>query len=100
MYQIASCSKAFLSATVGILIDDFAQGRNQTALPPGVHTLDWDTKLIDLLLDDWKLMDDWASKKATLRDVLSHQSGLPRYRKRNVRNTSGSMYMLHFTHGR
>ena len=75
---IASCSKAFLAASVGILIDDFARGRNQSALPLGVQTLDWHTKLIDFLRDDWKLMDEWASEKAMLRDVLSHQSGLPR----------------------
>ena len=35
-----SCSKAFLAASVGILIDDFARGRNQSALPLGVQTLD------------------------------------------------------------
>lgn len=24
-------------------------------------------------------MDEWATSRATIRDVLSHQSGLPRY---------------------
>jgi CubicO group peptidase (beta-lactamase class C family) len=32
----------------------------------------------DLLPGDWKLMDAFASEKASLRDVLSHVSGLPR----------------------
>lgn len=59
-------------------MDDFAQGVNQTALPSGLNAFDWNTKVKDLLPDDWKLMDDWATEKATLRDILSHQSGLPR----------------------
>lgn len=78
LYDIGSCSKAFLTATLGILMDDFAQGINQTALPPGIHTFDWDTKVIELLPNDWRLMNEWASEKATLRDIMSHQSGLPR----------------------
>jgi CubicO group peptidase (beta-lactamase class C family) len=40
--------------------------------------LTWDTKIKNLLPDDWKLMDEWATEKASLRDVLSHVSGLPR----------------------
>lgn len=59
-------------------MEDFAQGVNQTTLPSDVHKFDWNTKVINLLPDDWKLMDEWATEKATLRDVLSHQSGLPR----------------------
>ncbi|EKM60484.1 uncharacterized protein PHACADRAFT_167829 [Phanerochaete carnosa HHB-10118-sp] len=67
LYNIASCSKAFLASSMGIPIDDFVQGRNQTPLPPG---------LTDLFPGDWELMDKWASEKATLRDALSHQTGL------------------------
>lgn len=62
---------------MGILIDDYAHGRNSTPLPPGVR-LDWDTKIVDLLPGQWELMDEWATKKANLKDVLSHVSGLPR----------------------
>lgn len=79
LFHIASCSKAFLSASLGILMDDFAYGWNRTALPAGMSRFDWHTKIIDLLPDDWQLMDQWASEEATVRDVLSHQSGLPRY---------------------
>ena len=75
---LASCSKAFLSASVGILMDDFAHARNNTPLPPGVPRFDWYTPVKDILPDDWQLMDDWATQRATVRDVLSHQSGLPR----------------------
>ncbi|KIP11152.1 hypothetical protein PHLGIDRAFT_28072 [Phlebiopsis gigantea 11061_1 CR5-6] len=79
LFAIASCSKAFLTGSIGILMDDFAQGRNQTALPSTIHPFDWSTKIKDLFPDYWKLMDPWATDKATLRDILSHQSGLPRH---------------------
>lgn len=78
LLDLASCSKAFLSASMGILIDDYAHGRNSTPLPPGVR-LDWDTKIVDLLPGQWELMDEWATRKANLKDVLSHVSGLPRH---------------------
>lgn len=63
---------------MGLLIDDFAHGRNNTALPAGVRELAWNTKMKDLLPGDWALMDKWATEKASLRDALSHVSGLPR----------------------
>jgi CubicO group peptidase (beta-lactamase class C family) len=60
-------------------MDDFAHGRNVTPLPDGLATFTWDTKLKDLLPDDWKLMDAYASQHARIRDTLSHVSGLPGY---------------------
>ncbi len=57
-------------------MDAFAQGRNKTSLPPSVTKLEWRTKLVDLLPDDWKLMDEWADKHANLRDILAHVSGV------------------------
>lgn len=59
-------------------MDDFANGRNVTPLPPGLTTFDWDTKVKDILPNDWKLQDQWASNYASVRDILSHVSGLPR----------------------
>ena len=59
-------------------MEDFAQGVNVTALPPGVTTFDWDTKVKDLVPNGWKLMDGWATEKVTIRDALSHQTGIPR----------------------
>lgn len=80
LYAIGSCSKAFLSAAIGILIDDFAQGRNVTALPDGLNEFTFDTKLQALFPggDVWALEDEWATKKANIRDILSHVSGLTR----------------------
>ncbi|KAH0826362.1 beta-lactamase/transpeptidase-like protein [Lanmaoa asiatica] len=75
---MASVSKAFCATALGLLIDDFANGNNVTALPSGLTELTWHTRLRDLL-PDWQLMDEWASERANLRDILSHVSGLPRW---------------------
>ncbi|TFY81753.1 hypothetical protein EWM64_g2259 [Hericium alpestre] len=64
---------------MGILIDDYARGRNTTPLPAGVTTFDWDTKIKALLPEDWAVMDEWTNEKASLKNVLSHVSGLPRH---------------------
>ena len=80
LFDIGSCSKAFLAAAMGILIDDFAQGKNVTSLPPGLGTFTWKTKVQDLFPgndSEWQLSDDWASEKANIIDILSHVSGLP-----------------------
>lgn len=79
LFGIASCSKAFLATSVGLLIDDFAHGRNVTPLPAGTTRLDWDTKIAAILPDEWQLDDEWATRAANIRDVLGHVSGLPRY---------------------
>lgn len=79
LFGIASCSKAFTAVALGILIDDFASGRNTIALPSSLPKLNWDSRLSDLLPGDWKLMDEYASEHATLEDLLSHVSGLPGY---------------------
>lgn len=66
---------------MGILIEDFAQGRNVTPLPSGLSSFTWDTKVQDLFPgkeSEWQLMDHWANEKADIRDILSHVSGLPR----------------------
>lgn len=78
---IASCSKAFAATAMGLLMDDYASGRNTTPLPSSLDgkRFDWDTKLKDILPDEWKLQDEWASEKASLKDILAHVSGLPRH---------------------
>ncbi|KAL4251706.1 class-A beta-lactamase family protein [Abortiporus biennis] len=79
LFNIGSCSKAFTSAAMGILMDDFANHRNVTPLPPNIDTFDWQTKVKDLLPSEWELRDEWASTKSNLEDILSHVSGLPRH---------------------
>ncbi|KAI0087723.1 beta-lactamase/transpeptidase-like protein [Irpex rosettiformis] len=77
LFNIASCSKAFLAGSLGILMDDFTNGRNVTPLPVGLEFFDWRTEVKDLLPNDWAMVDEWAHKKATIRDLLTHVSGLP-----------------------
>ncbi|KAI6121289.1 beta-lactamase/transpeptidase-like protein [Pisolithus sp. B1] len=79
LFHMASISKAFCATALGILIDDFANGRNVTALPPGLTELTWHTKVKDLLLGEWQLIDEWASERANLKDILSHVTGVPRH---------------------
>ena len=77
---IAGCSKAFLTAAMGILLDDFACGRK--ALPEGLTRVDWDTPAAKLLPDgEWQLHPEFGimSERITLRDMLSHRTGLHRY---------------------
>ncbi|KAI0708815.1 beta-lactamase/transpeptidase-like protein [Cerioporus squamosus] len=85
LFGIASCSKAFLATSLGILMDDFAHGRNVTPLPARLARLDYETKVKDLLPEElgWGLHDlsgdSWATDKARVKDVLGHVSGLPRH---------------------
>ena len=78
LFAIASCSKAFLVTAMGLVMDDYAHGRNVTPLPSGLTRLDWDTKLRDLLPGQWAMQDDWAESKLSVRDGFSHLSGLAR----------------------
>ncbi|TFK57591.1 beta-lactamase/transpeptidase-like protein [Heliocybe sulcata] len=79
LFNLASCSKAFTAASIGILMDDYASGKNSTPLPPGLKEFTWNTKVKDILPGEWQIMDEWASEKANIRDILSHVSGLPRH---------------------
>ncbi|KAH9055950.1 beta-lactamase/transpeptidase-like protein [Lactarius vividus] len=88
LFNIGSCSKAFVAASLGILIEEFAQGRNTTPLPTGLSSLSWQTKLADILPGYWELSDPWASEKANLIDILSHVSGMPRHDLTYKRNHS------------
>ena len=64
LYQIGSCSKAFTAALVSILVD---QGK-----------LDWDTPIVQYV-PDIRFYDDFTTESVTLRDLLSHRTGLPRH---------------------
>lgn len=80
LFPIGSCSKAFMASAFGILMDDFAQGRNATPLPHDVRKFTYETKIQSLFPGDdvWKLKDEWATKKANVRDLLSHVTGVTR----------------------
>ena len=64
LFPIASCTKAFTTASMSILAD---QGK-----------LDWDTP-VRAYMPDFKLYDAVASERVTPRDLVSHRTGLPRH---------------------
>jgi CubicO group peptidase (beta-lactamase class C family) len=63
-FLIASMTKSFTAMGAAILVDE--------------GFLAWDQPIRDLL-PDFRLADDYATAHATLRDLLSHRTGLPRY---------------------
>jgi CubicO group peptidase (beta-lactamase class C family) len=64
LFAIGSCSKAFTAAAIGILVDE--------------GKLEWD-KPVRTYLPDFTLWDEYASAHLTVRDLITHQSGLPRH---------------------
>ena len=64
LFGIASISKTFTAATVGILYDE--------------GKLYWNSPIIDYL-PDFRLYDEYATFHATIRDLLSHRTGLSSY---------------------
>ena len=61
LFPILSCTKAFTSAAIGILVDE--------------GKLKWDDKVIKYL-PGFKLKDTKVTQQLTIRDILSHRSGL------------------------
>ena len=61
LFGIASISKTFTAATIGILYDEGKLG--------------WNTPIIDYV-PDFRLYDEYATFHATVRDLLSHRTGL------------------------
>ncbi|ESU20525.1 Beta-lactamase peptidase family S12 [Flavobacterium cauense R2A-7] len=61
LFGIASNSKAFTAAALAILADE--------------KKLNWDDKVIQYI-PDFKMYDDYVTKEFTIRDLLTHRSGL------------------------
>ncbi|MDX5348301.1 MAG: beta-lactamase family protein, partial [Hymenobacteraceae bacterium] len=59
-FAIASLSKAFAAATLGILVDE--------------GKLNWDDK-VSKYLPDFELYDPFIERELTIRDLISHRSG-------------------------
>jgi CubicO group peptidase (beta-lactamase class C family) len=64
IFGVASNTKAFTATAVAILVDE--------------GKLSWDDKVIKHL-PDFRLADECATREITIRDLLSHRSGLPAY---------------------
>ncbi len=64
LFAIGSASKAFTAMDVQILVDD--------------GKVEWD-KTVQTYLPDFKLKDEVATARMTVRDLVCHRSGLPRH---------------------
>jgi CubicO group peptidase (beta-lactamase class C family) len=62
VFQLASVSKSIASTVVAVLVSQ--------------HKVSWDDRIADID-PDFKLSNASVSKKVTIRDLLSHRSGLP-----------------------
>lgn len=61
LFAIASNSKAFTSAALGMLVDE--------------GKIEWDTKVRDVI-PEFKLYSPYVTEEFTIRDLLTHRSGL------------------------
>ncbi|GEP50701.1 serine hydrolase [Flavobacterium noncentrifugens] len=61
LFGIASNSKAFTSAALGILVDE--------------GKLNWDDKVVKFI-PEFKMYNDYVTHEFTIRDLLTHRSGL------------------------
>ena len=62
LFQIGSVSKAFTAASLALLAD--------------AGKLQWDDPVIDHL-PEFRMHDPWVTREFTIRDLLTHRSGLP-----------------------
>ncbi|MCU0457622.1 MAG: serine hydrolase [Bacteroidales bacterium] len=61
LFAIASNTKAFTAAALGILIDE--------------GKLSWDTKVTEII-PEFRLYNSWVTEDFTIRDLLTHRSGM------------------------
>lgn len=62
LFQIGSCTKAFTAAAIAMLVDE--------------GKMRWDDK-VNVYLPFFHLKDPLADENATIRDLLTHRTGLP-----------------------
>lgn len=64
-FAIGSTSKAFTATSLGILVDQ--------------KIVDWDKPVKSNYLADFEMFDSSATRLVTIRDMLTHRTGLPRH---------------------
>ena len=77
LFAIASCSKAFTTAALAILVDE--------------GKISWDDRVIDHL-PQFRLHDPWVTREITIRDLVTHRSGF--------RSGGGDLLWLRSTYSR
>ncbi|RMZ14222.1 hypothetical protein D0862_02089 [Hortaea werneckii] len=70
LFFAGSTTKSFTVATMSKLVES-----NDSAYA----AIDWDTKLVNLIREDFVLSDEYASNHVSLTDALSHRTGMPRH---------------------
>lgn len=63
-FAIGSCTKAFAAFSIANLVDE--------------GSLYWDQKVIDIF-PEFRLFDLYATQHLTIRDLLTHRTGMPRH---------------------
>ncbi|KAJ6021712.1 penicillin-binding protein [Penicillium herquei] len=69
LFLTGSTTKAFTAAAISLLVDDSQNYPN----------IQWDTPVHSIIANDFSMIDPWYTDHVTLRDILSHRSGLPRH---------------------
>lgn len=64
LFAIGSCTKAFTTLLLGTLVDE--------------GLVDWDEP-VRTYLPEFRMLDDHATRRLTVRDLVTHRSGLPRH---------------------
>ncbi|EKG12620.1 Beta-lactamase-related protein [Macrophomina phaseolina MS6] len=73
LYYVGSTTKSFTAASILLLVED--SRRNGSNLP----RLELTTPVSSIIRDEFVLPDTYATAKATLEDLLTHRTGMPRH---------------------
>lgn len=97
LYYTGSTTKSFTAAALTLLMDDL---KNTS------QSFSWQTPIVDIIRDDFVLQDEYITTHATLEDLASHRTGMPRHDSsygsngtRTVRDTVRNMRNLPMTKG-
>lgn len=69
LFGAGSTTKAFTAAAISFLIDNSSF----------YSDIKWDTPVSSILRDDFVLENDFVTTHATVEDILSHRTGMPRH---------------------
>lgn len=70
LFYTASTTKSFTAATAAKVVE---------SKEPGLEEIDWSTKLVNMIRDDFVLQNEHTTNLITMVDALSHRTGMPRH---------------------